>query len=150
MCGAPRWPSRTLTGPSSPAPWPHELPTVTEVRDCARAFKARTALGADWLRPRDLYLLSDAALELYIQIFGLALAMNEIPAVWALLLVALLPKPDGGDRPIGLFPTFLRVLSRWYRRRLGQRWLAITDSPVHFGTSGRSTPWCVWLQSLAA
>eukprot|EP00975_Prorocentrum_lima_P041009 8613181-Prorocentrum_lima.AAC.1 len=42
-------------------------------------------------------------------------AHGRPPVVVGLLSVALLPKPDGGDRPIGVFPTVLRLVARWLR-----------------------------------
>ena len=117
----------------------------------AKTFRKRTAMGADWLSPRDIGKLSDPLLELYVQLWALSLKLVRLPVQWALLIIALIPKPDSTeDRPIGIFPTMTRCIGRWYRRSVGQRWLGTVDSPIHFGTAGRSTQWAVWQKAAAS
>ena len=60
------WPRSSL-GPGY-GPW---LFCITaKYGDPNAEFKVRTAVGADWLRPRDVMHLSDELLRIYIQIFG--------------------------------------------------------------------------------
>ena len=39
-------------------------------------------------------------------------ALGTWPAAWHLVLIVLIPKPDGDRRPIGLFPTAIRIWTR--------------------------------------
>ena len=75
------------------------------------------------------------------------LSTCQVPSVSDLLIVALIPKPLGGERPIGLFPTILRVLTRWLRRTCGRYWLAANVRPQFFGRAGNTVEQCVWMQS---
>ena len=51
-------------------------------------------------------------------------------------MIVLIPKSDGGRRPIGLFPTLVRI---WMRIRAARatRWEAATDRPCLYGGAGR-------------
>jgi hypothetical protein len=53
-----------------------------------------------------------------------------------LVLIVLLPKTDGGVRPIGLFPTIIRI---WMRARIfvAKTWEAATAMPEIYGGPGK-------------
>ena len=75
----------------------------------ARTYKERTGLGCDDFRPRWLGWLST---ELLSALAGLLMAIEGIglwPAQLQGILVPLLPKADGGRRPIGLLAALVRV-----------------------------------------
>ena len=61
---------------------------------------------------------------------------GDWPATIRFVLTVLLPKTDGGRRPIGLFPTPIRI---WFRCRsdVARRWEALTAVPALFGGAGR-------------
>ena len=59
------------------------------------------------------------------------------------VLVVLLPKPDGGLRPIGLFPSLIRVWMR-ARRPLAEAWEAANASPRRFGGRGMGAQRAAW------
>ena len=66
-------------------------------------------------------------------------AQFELAGSWAsvldLVLIVLLPKPEGGFRPIGLFPTVVRI---WMRARVcvARAWEAAHALPCLFGGAG--------------
>ena len=70
----------------------------------AKTFKSRTGLGCDSAHPRKFGWLSEEVL------LGLAslLTMIEDSGIWpeqvSVILIALIPKPGGGKRPIGILP----------------------------------------------
>ncbi len=54
-----------------------------------------------------------------------------LPVQLNILLAVLNPKVDGGERPIGIFPTVLRLIDRWYRWHCGALWLARQPAVAH-------------------
>jgi len=108
----------------------------TAIRDAAKTFPAGTGLGHDHISPRAFLRLSDAALEALARLF----MAFEKRGAWAdalnLVLIVLLPKTDGGVRPIGLFPTIIRI---WMRARIliAKTWEAETAMPEVFGGPGK-------------
>ena len=65
-----------------------------------------------------------------------------------LVLIVLLPKPDGGYRPIGLFPTIIRV---WMRARGGiiRAWENAHALPTIFGGTGMGAHKAAWQAAFA-
>ena len=94
--------------------WAPRLPAIRaeDIRKAAKTFKAATALGVDGFRPRWLTLLSDELLDAYGQLLGDIESIGIWPNQVMTILIAQLPKPDGGRRPIGLLPTIVRVWER--------------------------------------
>ena len=60
-----------------------------------------------------------------------------------LVLIVLLPKDCGGFRPIGLFPTLIRV---WMRARsmVARDWEELTASPDLYGAKGMGAQRAAW------
>ena len=94
---------------------------VQQVREACYTFAPSTGLGWDKLHPRAIARLSDGIIELIINLFLLAELAGNWPTLIGAVLIVLLPKSDGGRRPIGLFPTLCRI---WMRVRLevAQAW----------------------------
>ena len=65
------------------------------------------------------------------------------------VLIVLLPKPDGGRRPIGLFDTKVRLWMR-IRSQVARLWEAANPSPAIFGGKGCGAQRAAWMSSLAA
>ena len=65
------------------------------------------------------------------------------------MLIARLPKPDGGLRPIGLFPTVVRI---WMRARIGfaRTWEATHALQALFGGAGMGAQRAAWIVSFRA
>jgi hypothetical protein len=123
------------------------LPDIDAVRRTAASFAAYTSSGSDHFHPRHLGLLSDGAVLAIIDIWRRMMSSCQVPGGADLLIVALIPKPLGGERPIGIFPSILRVLTRWLRRTLGRQWLAANARPQFYGRAGHTAEQCVWMQS---
>ena len=66
-----------------------------------------------------------------------------------LVLIVLLPKSDGGLRPIGLFPTVIRI---WFRARIGlaRAWELTHSLPSVFGGVGSSAQHAAWQAAFVA
>ena len=80
---------------------------ATGIRRAGRTFSAHTAVGPDGWRPRDIALLSPEALAPLAGIFNAA----ELAAypLGELVDIVFLPKPGGGERPIGLICTLMHI-----------------------------------------
>ncbi len=123
------WAEHWAVGRGMPTPqWPDDIggrslgrPTVGQLRAALRTFPVKTALAWDALHPRSLLRLSDARLNDLIDVLMQAEKQGAWPETVGVVSVVLLPKPDGGWRPIGLFPTITRVWMR-LRRNLAQAW----------------------------
>ena len=126
------------------------LPSADELRETSKSFSRFTALGCDDLHPKHVGTLSEGCLEGLIAVLSAMLRLVQLPQAMALLLVVLLPKPEGGTRPIGLFPTVIRIFARWSRRRYAEPWENQHRRDYWYGERGRACDTCVWRQSLMA
>ena len=95
-------------------PWASKLPEITpdDLVQVAPTYKRRTGLGADSIHPRWIGWLSHPVLA------GLAMLLNFLeriglwPVQVMIILIAQIPKGDGGRRPIGLLPQLVRIWER--------------------------------------
>ena len=94
-----------------------QLPSLLpcSLRSAAASFPLGTGLGSDNISPRAILRLSDAALAALAVLRGSFELLGHWTQALDLVLIVLLPKTDGGFRPIGLFPTIIRV---WMRARM--------------------------------
>ena len=106
-----------------------------EIRQAALSFSAATGKGADNIAPRAVARLSDELLTYLGQLLALALRIGQWPSLCRLVLVVLLPKPDGGRRPIGLLPCLARIWGRAHTCAI-RRWEAAHALPALYGSSG--------------
>ena len=81
------------------------------LREVSSSFKANTA-AVDGYHPRHFSWLSCETLEVVGRFFEVFEAMGDFPKTTASLLVALLPKPNGDTRPIGLYRSLYRVWAK--------------------------------------
>ena len=84
------------------------------VRKACLTFPVKTGLGPDTIQPRALLRLSDEGLTALATILTAIERNGDWPELTKLVMTVLLPKSDGGLRPIGLFPILYRV---WMRCR---------------------------------
>ena len=119
--------------------------TATEIRRAARTFSAHTAVGSDGWRPRDIALLSPEALAPLAGIFNAA----ELAAypLGELVDIVFLPKPGGGERPIGLICTLMRLWCRC-RRKYARAWERANDREYFWAAEARSSEEAVHHQGL--
>ena len=109
--------------------------TVTALREAAKSFSPDTGVGTDNISPRALSRLSDEALMALVHLFERLEELGDWSDALNLVLIVLLPKADGGLRPIGLLPTLIRV---WSRARM-------TDDQSVGGTEfAPSVVWWSW------
>ncbi len=79
--------------------------------------------------------------------------MAEVLGVWpdlvGVIVICLLPKPDGGRRPIGLLPGIIRL---WMRARLNvaRSWQTEHDRPYFYAGPGRGASAAAWRQAARA
>ena len=141
--------------PYSPPCFPPELlcglPLVTpqQLREAASTFPVATGLGCDNFSPRAIGRLSDRMLFALAAIFAAAEKLGAWPDLVNLVLIVLLPKPDGGFRPIGLFPMLVRL---WFRVRvpLMRAWESANAMPQMFGGRRMGAHRAAWVASFRA
>ncbi|CAK0836913.1 unnamed protein product, partial [Prorocentrum cordatum] len=137
----PRFPAHLLTEPQPLTAW--------SLDQAIASFPIGTGLGADHVAPRAILRLPSAA---RLRLSGILLAAERLgcwTAACNLVLIVLLPKPDGGLRPIGLFPTLIRI---WMRARAtaARAWEAARAPPSVFGCAGRGAQRAAWVAAFAA
>jgi hypothetical protein len=84
-------------------------------------FPCGTGLGWDDVHPRALLRLPDEMLEAIMEVLMRCEIEGKWPLAVRLVVIVLLPKPDGGFRPIGLLPLLPRIWMR-ARRDTAQAW----------------------------
>jgi len=151
-----KWSAEWLAGNPYPhLPWPEQLgallptPTVDDLIGACCTFPAGTGMGWDGLHPRALARLPEAVLHALMCLLLTAESIGHWPAAIGPVLIALLPKTDGGLRPIGLFPTPVRV---WMRLRLdvAQEWMRQHERPFFFAGATKGATVATWKQAARA
>ena len=107
------------------------------------SFPCHTGLGGDKMQPRAVARLSVELIKWLCNLFMAAQMLGQWPLLWQLVLIVLLPKSDGGRRPIGLFPTTICI---WMRSRseIARAWEARWQIPSLDGGSGMGAQRCAW------
>ena len=138
---APVWPA--IMGEPLPG-----LCLIAALQACA-AFPADTGLGWDNLHPRALRRVSDEAIAALLRIFMMAEMLGRWPDMIGAVIIALLPKLGGGNRPIGLCPSLIRL---WMRMRLSvaQAWQSANDRPYFFAGEAKGADVAAWQQAARA
>jgi len=113
------------------------------LRRSAASFPAGTGLGADNAAPRAISRLSDRLLKTLCIILMAAELLGQWPAALHLIVVVLIPKADGGRRPIGLFPAIIRVWAR-ARSEVAKMWIAAHPQPGVYGGAGMGAQKAAW------
>ncbi len=122
-----------------------ELPRMTphRLKEVAGSFSSRTSTTYDGFHPRELGHLSEEALGALATIFATA----EVAAIWprqvSLIVAALLPKPKGGYRPIGMAPAVYRLWSK-ARRVEADEWERQHARPFFSACKGNGPVDTVW------
>ncbi len=99
-----------------------QQPITEEVLDGALAtLKGHTGRGADGIAPRMLKCLPREGKQAMVAL--LHQCERQVMWPWQMLfaLVPLIPKPTGGERPIGLLAMLVRLWHRC-RRGIGRAW----------------------------
>ena len=124
--------------------WEAELPTITgaDLATAAGRFKKTTAMGCDSFRPQWFSWLSGELLDLYARLLMVIESFGCWPLIVRVLLIAQIPKPDGGRRPIGLLPTLVRIWEK-LRKPIMASWRTTGVKSYNFDAKGRSGHCCV-------
>jgi len=123
--------------------WPDAL------RRSAMSFPIGTGKGADNVAPRAFARLSDDALRALAAILRCAELVGGWPRLFLLVLIVLLPKSDGGRRPIGLFVATIRIWAR-ARADVARRWEAANARRTIYGGAGMGAQRAAWLSGFRA
>ncbi|CAE7204304.1 pol [Symbiodinium sp. CCMP2592] len=104
------------------------------LRRGAKAMCGRVA-GHDCWGPEDLIRLPDAWFDALADLWRAVWSTGRIPATWQRARVSLLPKPDGGWRPLSITPVVWRLGSQHVVRYLSylRPWCASWASPHILG-----------------
>ena len=124
-------------------------PTAQCIRAVANSFSSFTAVGNDHINPHSFAALSDDALSCIALIMTSSINSGTMPTALSSISMALLPKPSGGWRTIGIFTTIVRVFMRWTRRHITDLWEGTFVRPGWFGQRGRTCQQATWTLSLA-
>lgn len=127
------------------------LPKIVaeELLEACRTFPVETGLGWDQWHPRVIERLSYSTLLLLVTILMECEHTGEWPSGVALVLIALLPKPDGGFRPIGLLPTPPRLWMR-ARRKVARIWVELNSREWLYAGEGKGANVAAWTQAFFA
>ncbi len=122
-----------------------ELPIMTphHLREAAKTFKWKTAVTYDGFHPRALAALSDGALQTLALILQAVEVSGRWPRQLRLVVTALLPKPKGGFRPIGILPAAYRLWAK-ARRGLADQWEAEHARPFFSSAKGNGPIDTLW------
>lgn len=138
-----------------PLKWPgemgKELPRILKEKlvEAARTFPNHTGLGWDMLHPKRIERLSDETMKLLVMVQRKWEEERERPNAVALVIIALLPKTDGGFRPVGLMPFLPRLCAR-VRRRCAREWEAENPRPWLYAGKAQGANVAAWKQSMTA
>ena len=148
--------ARIWTDPGDNAiSWPPSLGlsmrqlTVDDVRIACRTFPTGVGLGWDKCHPRAIARCSDAVISQLVALFHEAERVGRWPTRIGGTVVMLIPKSDGGRRPIGLMPTLIRI---WMKCRLpeARRWSAANERCYFYGGPGKGAEVASWRQAFMA
>jgi hypothetical protein len=131
--------------------WSNEVPalTVETMRSAALSFSSGTGLGWDKLHPRAMLRLPAEAIEALVRLCIMAEVLSTWTAGIGLVLICLIPKADGGRRPIGLLPSIIRW---WMRARLVivRAWQAAHERVYFYAGAGKCAKVASWKQAARA
>ena len=140
-------PYRMPNFPRSPEHLQTLLPSALKM--AASSFPLGTGLGGDNISPRAILRLSDEAISALVVLLTAFEGLGQWASALDLVLIVLLPKSDGGFRPIGLFPTVVRL---WMRARVyvARLWEAANSLPSLFGGTGMGAQRASWEAAFVA
>ncbi len=126
-----------------------QRPTVEQFRRAARSFPRTTGIGVEGILPADFDALDDVGVDACIDVMMTCEAVGYIPKVVALVLVNMIPKKDGGRRPIGLLPSLYRI---WAKVRRGEvrDWERKWARDYFAAGPGKAAETAAWISALRA
>ena len=122
---------------------------VHALTNAAMAVPTGTGLGSDGIYPRAICRLSEDTLEW----LAAVIYHCEVTGVWPgavdIVIIALIPKSDGGLRPIGLMPFIVRIWSR-ARKVVATEWGKHNNHPFFYAGKGMGADVAAWKQAARA
>ena len=116
--------------------------TAEGIKMAAKGFSPTTAC-TDGLPPKGIGWLSQGLLEGLAEMGNLWVEKGRWPTNEQTVHIALIPKPTGGERPIGLFRSIVRVICKavaWD----GLKWFEAQDIPQLNTSKGRRIGDAIW------
>ena len=115
----------------------------------ALTFSKDTAKAMGNVAPRAYSKLFDDALRALVKVFLECERTGRWPARCQLVCIVMLPKPDGGWRPIGIFHNQIRI---WFRARSvhARRWEWAHERACLYAGHSRGAAVAAWRASFAA
>ena len=119
------------------------------IKAACRTFPASTGGGIDSLQLRSILRLSDQVSTVLCHLLMPAELHGQWPELIQTIMVVLLPKADGGRRPIGLLPKLVRV---WMRVRgpTVRAWRTSLNKEYLYGGEGKGEQRAAWMQAAKA
>ena len=117
--------------------------------EAGNTFPNHTGLGWDRLHPKAIGRLTNETVDLLVRVLLICEEEGEWPEAVALIIIALLPKTDGGFRPTGLIPFLPRIWSR-VRRRCAREWEDKNQRPWLYAGKAKGANVVAWKQAMAA
>ena len=132
-------------------PWMADRRKISarDIRRASFCFKDTTGLGSDKFHPRWFAILPEESLEQVADFLNSLEALGVWPMQLHATLIALIPKPKGGKRSIGLQTSLVRL---WERTRVLEvrAWREKNFREYNWAAKGRSAQDAVWKQSVTA
>ena len=113
------------------------------------SFPNGTGLGWDRVHPKALLRADPQWIAALLKLLIRCEATGQWPQVIELVIICLLPKPDGGFRPIGLLPVLPRIWMR-SRRNATQLWERRNNKSYLYAGEGKGAQVAAWQQSARA
>ena len=133
--------------------WEHDEPppmlVLEKFKMALATFPNNTGLGWDNCHPKALLRLRDKMLMLVIGLLQRCERESRWPECVKLVIIVLLPKPDGGRRSIGLLPLLPRIWMR-ARNEVVRKWERRNEYSWMYAGEGRGADVAAWKQAARA
>ena len=129
-------------------PFPTQL-MVEAICQAAMTFLVGIGLGWDGIYPRAICRLSQSTLGWLAKVLYHCETTGEWPRLIDVVVIALLPKSDGGLRPIGLMPFLVRSWTM-ARKAVAMQWEQEVQHPFLYVGKGMGAEIVAWKQAARA
>ena len=89
------------------------LPTYDGFGRLARTYRGRTAVGVDGVHTRLFGLILRMLFEVLMVLWKALLLIGHTPFAIAAIIMALIPKDTGGERPVAVLASTVRLITRY-------------------------------------
>ena len=139
-----------MTACDTRASWPATTcETVLAFLYALTSFPNATGLGWDKVHPKAMRRANERWLKARLKLLIRCEKEGRWPKTIELVIICLLPKTDGGFRPIGLLPVLPRIWMRT-RRNVTSAWERRNDRCYLYAGEGKGAQVAAWQQSARA